>query len=68
MPLQPSNLREALRSISDPDSEKDIVTAGMVRDIQIDGDDIALEIALNTSEPSLHQKMREQIEAAIRTP
>tara|TARA_B100000959_G_C14918945_1_gene598629 strand:+ start:288 stop:1376 length:1089 start_codon:yes stop_codon:yes gene_type:complete len=66
MPLQPSNLREALRSISDPDSEKDIVTAGMVKDIQIDGDDIALEIALNTSEPSLHQKMREQIEAAIR--
>ena len=41
MPLQPSNLRNALRNIADPDSGKDIVTAGMVKDIQSTGDDIS---------------------------
>jgi len=37
MPLQPSNLRDALASIADPDSGKDIVSAGMVKDIQTEG-------------------------------
>ena len=67
MPLQPSNLRDALASIADPDSGKDIVSAGMVKDIQSDGDDIALEIELHKSEIALQDRMREQIEAAIRT-
>lgn len=67
MPLQPSNLRDALASIADPDSGKDIVSAGMVKDIQSDGDDIALEIELHESEIALQDRMREQIEAAIRT-
>ena len=53
MPIQPSNLREALRKIADPDSGKDIVTAGMVKDINPEGDNITLEIELNTSEPCL---------------
>jgi len=67
MPLQPSNLRDALASIADPDSGKDIVSAGMVKDIQSDGNDIALEIELHESEIALQDRMREQIEAAIRT-
>ncbi|MGY8756014.1 MAG: Mrp/NBP35 family ATP-binding protein, partial [Phycisphaerales bacterium] len=66
MPIQPSNLREALRKIADPDSGKDIVTAGMVKDIKPEGDNITLEIELNTSEPAFQQKLSEQIEAEIR--
>ena len=43
MALQPSNLRNALASIHDSDSGKDIVSAGMIRDVQTDGDDISID-------------------------
>ena len=67
MPIQPSNLREALASIADPDTGKDIVSAGMVKDIQSEGDNVALEIETHTTQSTLQERMREQIEAAIRT-
>ena len=50
MALQPSNLRDALGSIVDPDSGKDIVTAGMVKDIHSEGDAISIEIELQSSD------------------
>ena len=53
MALQPSNLRNALGSILDPESGKDIVTAGMVKDIQYEGDDISIELELATTDNTL---------------
>jgi ATP-binding protein involved in chromosome partitioning len=67
MPLQPSNLRDALATIIDPGSGKDIVSAGMVKDIQVDGDNLVLEIELQSSDSALENQITEQIEAAIRT-
>ena len=67
MALKPSNLRDSLASITDPDSGKDIVTAGMVKDINSTGDNISLEIELSSQEKSHQNRMREQIEAAIRS-
>ena len=67
MPLQPSNLRDALASIVDPDSERDIVSSGMVKDIQSDGDDISLEIELHSTNQAQKNRMCEQIETAIRS-
>jgi len=67
MPLQPSHLRDALASITDPDSGKDIVTAGLVKDINIDGDAISLEIEVSSSDTGIQHKFSEQIEAAIRS-
>ena len=66
MPLQPANLRNALASITDPDSGKDIVTAGMVKDIQTVDNAISLEIELNSTDSALQNQMREKIESAIR--
>ncbi len=66
MPLQPSNLRNALTEIVDPDSGKDIVTAGMVKDIQSIGEDISIEIELATIDSPLQARFREEIEQAIR--
>ncbi len=66
MALQPSNLRNALGSIIDPESGKDIVTAGMVKDIRTEGDDISIELELVTSDSPLQTRFREEIEQAIR--
>ncbi len=57
MALQPSNLRNALGSIIDSDSGKDIVTAGMVKDVQVDGDNISLEIELSSPETLIQERI-----------
>ncbi len=66
MTLQPANLRSALGKIIDPDSGKDIVTAGMVKDIRTDGDSIAIEIELASADSPVRAQFSEQIEHAIR--
>ena len=67
MTLQPSNLRNALGSIINPDTGKDIVTSGMVKDIHSDGDNISIEIELDSQDSPIQERYKEQIEAAIRT-
>ncbi len=66
MALQPSNLRDALGSIVDSESGKDIVTAGRVKDIQTKGDDISIELELSSEDSLLQERFREKIEEAIR--
>ena len=66
MSLEPAQLRQTLASIIDPVSKKDIVTAGMVKDIKENGDDICIEISLDSSDQALQLQLKEQIEVAIR--
>jgi len=66
MPLQPAQLRDALATIIDPDTKKDIVTAGMIKDICSDGDDITIEIEVHSTDGAIRRRYQEQIEAAIR--
>jgi ATP-binding protein involved in chromosome partitioning len=39
---------EALRNVDDPDLKKDIVTLGMVKDIEIDGKNVSFTVVLTT--------------------
>ena len=66
MPLQPAQLRAALATVMETDIGKDIVTAGMVKDLRLDGDNIAIEIQLASKESHLQDQLKEQIEAALR--
>ena len=66
MALQSANLRNALGKIIDPDSGKDIVTAGMVKDIKTDGDAISIELELPSADSPMKARFSEQIEQAIR--
>ena len=67
MPLEPAQLRQTLASIMDPVTKKDIVTAGMVKDIQIEDENLSIEIELDSPDSSLKTKLQEQIESAIRS-
>jgi ATP-binding protein involved in chromosome partitioning len=66
MALQPSNLRKALGLIIDPESGKDIVTAGMVKDIRSEGDDISIELEVQGADTQKQEQFQERIEQAIR--
>jgi len=45
--LRREHIEEALKSYTDPYLDSDLVSAGMVRDIRIDGADVAVDIHLN---------------------
>jgi ATP-binding protein involved in chromosome partitioning len=66
MALTSEQIRDALGTVNDPDLGKDLVTLGMVKDIGVDGNDVRLVIELTTPACPLKDKIREDIEQAVR--
>ena len=62
MALDRELVMAALRTVQDPELFKDIVTLGMVKDVQIDGDNVRVRVELTT--PACPKK--EQIETAVK--
>ena len=58
--ITPKEILQALSHVDDPDLHKDIVTLGMVKDIEIDGKKVAFTVELTT--PAC--PMKEMIERA----
>ena len=48
MPLTNEHVRDALRTVKDPDLHKDLVTLNMVKDVRVDGEDVTIHIELTT--------------------
>ncbi len=65
MPIQESDIREALRSVEDPDLKQDLVTLGMVQSIEVDGQDIRVIIELTTPACPMKDRIRADAEKAI---
>ena len=56
---------DALRQIVDPDFGKDIVALGFVKDVRIDGGEVACTIELTTPACPVKEEFRKQAEALI---
>ena len=65
MPIQESDIREALRSVEDPDLKQDLVTLGMVRSIEVDGQNVRVVIELTTPACPMKDRIRADAEKAI---
>lgn len=48
MSITKEQVLEALKNVDDPDLKKDLVTLGMVKDIEIDGKDVRFTVVLTT--------------------
>ena len=66
MALTSKHLHDALRTVQDPDLKKDLVTLGMVKDVVQSGNDVRLVIELTTPACPMKDKIRGDIDAAIR--
>ena len=66
MALTSRDIYDALRTVQDPDLHKDLVTLGMVKDVRLDGADVALVIELTTPACPMKDRIRADIERAIR--
>lgn len=66
MPLTSENILDALRTVQDPDLHKDLVTLQMVKQAEVSGGRVAVTIELTTPACPLKDKIRGDIESAIR--
>jgi ATP-binding protein involved in chromosome partitioning len=56
---------DALRAVVDPDSKRDVVTLGMVRDIVIDGGQVSLSLAFAAQPPATKVAMHSSASRAV---
>ncbi len=57
---------KALSTVIDPDLKKDLVTLGMISEIQIDGKKISFKVTLTTPACPLKEKIRKDCENAVK--
>lgn len=66
MPLTSDHVYNALRTVNDPDLQKDLVTLNMVKDVQIQGEIVVLNIELTTPACPLKDKIEDDIVTAVK--
>ncbi len=65
-PLSEHNVREALRSVKDPDLQRDIVSLNFVKDVEISDRDVRVAIELTTPACPVREELKGAAEKAIR--
>ena len=67
MSLTHDAVLHALSTVQDPDLGRDLVTLGMVKDVQIDGSKVTVGIELTTPACPMKDRIQADIEQAIRS-
>ena len=58
-------IKAALSTVNDPDLNKDLVTLGMIKNIQVDGGAVSVTVELTTPACPLKAKIQQDCEQAI---
>src|SRR2546423_814373 len=66
MSLSEEQVRDALRSVRYPGFSRDIVSFGLVKDVQIDNGDVKVQLALATNHPNIPAKIKSDAERVLR--
>jgi ATP-binding protein involved in chromosome partitioning len=66
MPLSKEQVIAALRTVNDPELYKDIVTLNMVKDVQVDGDDVGVTVELTTPACPLKERIEADVTNALK--
>jgi ATP-binding protein involved in chromosome partitioning len=59
-------VRERLRTVLDPELQKDLVTLGMVKDVAVDGSNVLVHIELTTPACPLRGEITRDVEQAVK--
>jgi ATP-binding protein involved in chromosome partitioning len=65
MQVEHGSVLEALKVVRDPDLHRDIVALGFIKDLKIDGGEVAFTIELTTPACPVKEQMRDQARAAV---
>jgi ATP-binding protein involved in chromosome partitioning len=63
--MKQEDVLKALSEVQDPDLKKDLVTLGMIEDVEIDGNKLAFKVVLTTPACPLKEMIRKDCEEAI---
>ena len=66
MPVTPEALLDALKGVEDPNTRQSFVAARAVRNVQVDGDDVAFDLVLGYPAQSQHVALRKRLVEAAR--
>ena len=66
MVVSEKGILEALRAVIDPDFNKDIVSLGFVKDVQVDHEHVSFRIVLTTPACPIRERFKKQAEEAVR--
>ncbi len=64
--ISPEQVRDALRTVNDPELHRDLVTLDFVKDIKVRGADVSFTVTLTTPACPLKDQIRQESEAAVR--
>lgn len=64
--MNENDVIKALTTVQDPELQRNIVDLGMVRDVAVDGDHVAVRIVLTTAGCPLKGRIQAETEAALR--
>ncbi|QDF98603.1 Fe-S-binding ATPase [Azoarcus sp. DD4] len=67
MSLSQENVTEALKSVIDPNTGKDLVSTRCVRNLKVSGADVSFEVELGYPAKSQHEPIRAMLQAALAT-
>jgi ATP-binding protein involved in chromosome partitioning len=67
MPVTESDVREALKQVKYPGFNRDIVSFGLVKDIQINNGDVSVQISVTTADPKVPQEIKISAENALKS-
>ncbi len=65
MAVEQNGVLEALKVVKDPDLHRDIVSLGFIKDLKIDGGQVAFTIELTTPACPVKDQMRDQARAVV---
>src|ERR1700730_13440319 len=66
MSISQDQVREALRAVRYPGFSRDIVSFGLVKDVQIDNGEIKVQLALATNDPNVPATIKTDAEKVLR--
>lgn len=67
MALSRDQILQALSTVQDPDLGKDLVTLGMIQDLELSQEKVRLRVVLTTPACPLKEKIKSDVEAALRS-
>src|SRR5947209_20483435 len=66
MSISEEQVRDALRSVRYPGFSRDIVSFGLVKDVQIDRGEVKVQLALATNDPNIPATIKSDAEKILR--
>lgn len=67
MPLNEKQVQDALRSVVDPNTGKDLLATRSTRNLKVEGDNVSLEVELGYPGKSQHEPIRREVTQALKS-